>query len=550
MNKSNYFLKSNQSKLYFNLCLYLLLLATSIKLIPFAFDDAHIHFRISENLASHGQPFYNIGEKVMATSSPVWTYLLSLFSSFNFNLPIATAVINPLFTVLGSFIWTESLKKVDVSKKNLIFFQITYIGLMIPSCAGLMETPLAMLLLGTGIFFLQKKTPLSWIFISLAVFTRFEIIVFVPLGIIPFLFEKERYRHIIYLFLSLALLSALTFSTYGAIIPQTAKAKLVVYQLTALDTLRSVLSSIIPLDISMPYIEKSISLIKKILSKTSVIASNKEAVQKLIASTFFFIKAMAILTLIGFAGFLIRSISWKKIFHNTDLIRLLLISSGGLIVAIAYINSHVFLHAWYQPLFAVPILVLALLFATQNALVYRILYRVLLILPFILLGQYMIGSVSPKYLPTNARGARVQRYIQVGALLYSRAPSSRLMTSEIGGLGIGFKGYIHDGVGLITPDALKYHKIYYGTGGQIPPGYVNEKRPEFIVTYPIFAKRFAESVDADNYVKLNIPAFSASYASLIERDNIWGCKELCIYIRNDALDKPALDSLITSLRAL
>src|SRR3954470_12948203 len=52
------------------------------RLYPFAFDDAYIHFRIARHLAQDGQPYYNVGDAVMASSSSVWTLVLAaLFAS-------------------------------------------------------------------------------------------------------------------------------------------------------------------------------------------------------------------------------------------------------------------------------------------------------------------------------------------------------------------------------------------------------------------------------------------------------------------------------------
>jgi len=41
-------------------------------------DDAYIHLRIAHNMIRTGHPYFNLGERVMVTSSPVWTLLLVL----------------------------------------------------------------------------------------------------------------------------------------------------------------------------------------------------------------------------------------------------------------------------------------------------------------------------------------------------------------------------------------------------------------------------------------------------------------------------------------
>ena len=42
-----------------------------------AYDDAYIHLRIVRNFLQHGYAWFNPGERVMATSSPLWTALLA-----------------------------------------------------------------------------------------------------------------------------------------------------------------------------------------------------------------------------------------------------------------------------------------------------------------------------------------------------------------------------------------------------------------------------------------------------------------------------------------
>jgi hypothetical protein len=50
-------------------------------------DDAYIHMRIAHNLLRTGHPYFNPGERVMVTSSPVWTLLLSL-TAWQRRLPV------------------------------------------------------------------------------------------------------------------------------------------------------------------------------------------------------------------------------------------------------------------------------------------------------------------------------------------------------------------------------------------------------------------------------------------------------------------------------
>lgn len=40
-------------------------------------DDAYIHLRIAQNLIRTGHPYFNPGDPVMVTSSPIWTIVLA-----------------------------------------------------------------------------------------------------------------------------------------------------------------------------------------------------------------------------------------------------------------------------------------------------------------------------------------------------------------------------------------------------------------------------------------------------------------------------------------
>jgi len=94
---------------------------------------------------------------------------------------------------------------------------------------------------------------------------------------------------------------------------------------------------------------------------------------------------------------------------------------------------------------------------------------------------------------------RVSNYLRISSYLYKFCADCTLMTSEIGGLGYGFKGKVLDGFGLGDPEAVKYHPMRvpeqrqsYGIGA-IPLGYARERKPDFIVSMPIFTMEYRNS---------------------------------------------------------
>jgi len=103
----------------------------SVKLKPFAEDDAYIHFRIAENLVKYQAPYFNLSERVMATSSFIWTIFLAGLTLLNEPLPTLVAIVNPALTVLGSVIWTLLLMRLvhkEISPLLLVWFQCVYVG--------------------------------------------------------------------------------------------------------------------------------------------------------------------------------------------------------------------------------------------------------------------------------------------------------------------------------------------------------------------------------------------------------------------------------------
>src|SRR5512141_2686626 len=82
--------------------LFIILLSLNLTLRSYLFDDAYIHARIANHLAQNGQPYYNLGEAVNASSSSVWVLLLALiFKLFGEQLWIIS-LLNAGFTALGT----------------------------------------------------------------------------------------------------------------------------------------------------------------------------------------------------------------------------------------------------------------------------------------------------------------------------------------------------------------------------------------------------------------------------------------------------------------
>ena len=514
----------------------LVLAVVSIRCLPFAFDDAYIHFRIAENFVAYGVPYFNASEAVMATSSPVWTCVLALLSLLPGALPVLTALINSVFTVLGAWVWSAILSQVverNISRTTSSLFRLAYIGVLLPSSVGLMETPLAMLLLGWGALLLIHTRAAGWFFIALAIFTRYELVTFAILAAVAHIATtRKNILHSALLFcIPIALVSAFLVFFFSSPIPHTVTAKQIVYSLSPAQVLVDVFHNLVP------RVDNPI-LVLPIASPLRVLVS-------------------ALLEWIGMAGVLVfaaitcMTLPLPEMLSDTRQRWSLCIGSTGVLIGLAYIIKHVFLHEWYVPLFAVPVLLFAFAVSWRNSLT-LVTAVTLSLLPLATVVEYSLAATGDASILRAAKpGARVQRYMQVGTALHELFPEARLMTSEIGGLGMSFRGTILDGVGLITPTALQYHPIpgsASGVGG-IPAGLIREMKPELIVSYPVFLKDVENTDAVQEYVRLSMPAFSKEYRKILGTNGLWGCDTLLVYVRRDRADSATINSLKKALRA-
>jgi hypothetical protein len=152
-----------------------LLLIPHIKLQNYVYDDAYIQIRIATHLVDYGQPFFNIGERVNASSSPVWTILVAavlMVSKFHL---VGIAVLNAAISALGVLAFIELLG-FDATRPaiNKILLGAGFLAITLPSSIGWMETPLALLVTSVALLRYEKNRPDAFILFGLAPFIRLE----------------------------------------------------------------------------------------------------------------------------------------------------------------------------------------------------------------------------------------------------------------------------------------------------------------------------------------------------------------------------------------
>src|SRR5579862_8108957 len=107
-------------------------------------DDVYIHLRIAQNLIRTGHPYFNPGEPVMVTSSPVWTILLAcnglLFGTQNTLWVWNALCVAVASTASYALAWFHVRSLGGVYKITALLLPVTVIAALSNSSPG-METP-------------------------------------------------------------------------------------------------------------------------------------------------------------------------------------------------------------------------------------------------------------------------------------------------------------------------------------------------------------------------------------------------------------------------
>lgn len=487
------------------LSLFFILSYMQLTLFNYIQDDAYIHFRIAENLVNSGLPYFNLNEPFMSSSSSLWTIFLALnFSLIGTDYITYLPIINSLFTVLSLYVFLKILENYLERKLRIfeiLIFIFSYLSILMPSSIGLMETPLTILIVSLSIYLLMNNKLYGFALLTFAVFLRLEIAIFLIIISLIYMYKNPKNIFQITLIIIIASMPFIIYDLYffKTLLPLTAKAKSIVYDLSILS-------------VAMTSVPSAYGLIGKIIEVILIfiilffILKNKENIKFNLLTIYFL--------------------------------------SGVLLLA-AYILKSTFLFGWYLPLYLIPI------FLYLSYAVFKIDKPILLVLLILVLFPFYKESIKTIYASITAdyskfsnfkSGARVQKYLEISKQLYLKYPNVTLLTSEIGGLGYGFKGYILDGMGLIQPLCLKYHPMSIpnqrssGGIGAIPVGCVKEVLPEIIVSYDIFIESLSKNNILGKYNHYIEPIFTSTDMKLTTSHEIWGSTKLNIYIRKD-IDK-------------
>ena len=497
----------------FALLLAAVSLVLHLRFVEYADDDAYIHMRVARNFWLHGEPYFNLGERVMASTSPLWIILTSPFAALGDAQPIAVAVLNALVLVGAAITWSAVYEKLFQSRRSweravatlVVFFTLA------PASMGLMESSLAMLLVGLGFLGALRGSWWGMPAAITAIFVRPECAVFCVSALAIKCMRRavcSRSEVItgLAIFISLALFQIFQF---GTLYPHTARVKELVYQLNGEEFVRALL-----------------------------VAGYGEWMAKSmlpwVACVVVVLMAWMILQSKGVTrnGLRILSALLSSIF-------VVFVAPAALIIAV-YAVKRVLVFPWYAPLFLVPLHLVFLGFFMAGGLSRRLLAGVLL-LPLIFTSLAALAViVRPACAVSFDAGARARHLRHVGLELAQEFPSAVMMAPEIGALGFEFKGKIVDAVGLASPEALKFHPLKVpeqrptSAHGGVPAALVVYVRPKLVVGLEGFMLDFLKSNESAAYDIRRTSPVDSDDLIFIPNGRVFGSNALIIAVRRDS----------------
>lgn len=490
-----------------------------IRLYHYAEDDAYIHFRVAEHLFLHGVPYYNLDEIVKVSTSSGWTIFLTLllgvahFLGAEHDFPLLVAIANAFFTLCGTAVYTQILATLlpeQATPTAKLLFQTSFLAFTIPSSIGLMETPLALMTAGVGLYLLLLHKPAGFAALSFAAYSRLELLLPLALALFLVIIQKQyRFRSLV-AYLAIGLTPLLIYDLYffQTVIPHSIIAKANVYSIPQSQTIFQIL-----------------------LSMTPKISTNSDWISLVVCSIFLSMIPLTLFTAL---------IEWRKDGNYWPL----LYCSWGILVIAGYLIGHALVFNWYMPLYTIPILMAYFLNSSPpNYPRQKVIKSQIVVLFFIsataIVGTFYAALYDPSAFTLFIAGSRVKTYLYVGSILNEQYPNATLLTSEIGGLGYSFKGKVSDAAGLASPDALDFHPMTIpeeraeGSIGAIPPAYVVKESPDLIVTYDLFAQALMRDVAIQQYNLILFPAYRPQDAVYAKDEELWGSEYLRVYIHKD-----------------
>ncbi|MBL8145880.1 MAG: hypothetical protein JNL34_05795 [Anaerolineae bacterium] len=197
-------------------------------------DDPFITYRYAENLLAYGQLVFNPGEPVLATTTPLYALIMTVFGSVGLPIPAASSVFNLLCEAVLLAVLYGIIRSIGLARwQTDVAFGLTALLVIIDrsfsvASWGGMETPLFVLLLfATLLQIIQRRYSRGAVTGSLATLTRPDgIIVLALLAGVMLVRERRLAWRQALIALAIGLPWVIfAWSTYGTFIPQSVTAK-------------------------------------------------------------------------------------------------------------------------------------------------------------------------------------------------------------------------------------------------------------------------------------------------------------------------------------
>ncbi|MFO7526438.1 MAG: hypothetical protein R6W68_13385 [Ignavibacteriaceae bacterium] len=163
--------------------------------LSFRQDDAYIFYSYAKNIAEGNGYVFNLGEKVNATTSPLYTLLLAAL--YLLIKPFATEslhVIGIIISVISILIVLLLMKKILADRKLYEYCALIFLCLPLLKFGFGMETFLNLALITASVyFFVQNKLIISSIFAGLSILARLDSVLFAGTLFLIYVSEYKKF---------------------------------------------------------------------------------------------------------------------------------------------------------------------------------------------------------------------------------------------------------------------------------------------------------------------------------------------------------------------
>jgi hypothetical protein len=448
---------------------------------PRTVDDAYITFRYASNIVRGMGFVYNLGERVLGTTTPLYTLILSALHLFFTDLELVALVTNAVADVATAALMHLLIVKVTGRHTTAVLCSLLFVfsaGSIRFTSGGLESGVFVFLLLLSLWLFINERYIFSGISVALTALTRPEGLLLFFVVIIVYFFRFRRFPWHLALAGVGTLLPWTAFSIvyFGSPVPHSVLAKKISYDFPPMYAIKNLLGYLVTH--ILPLWVVGVSRLAKYGFCAAVLGFGSVAAYRVWARSE------------NFMAFWLFPIVYIG----------------------AYTAANPPVWEWYAvPL--IPFTIIALVLGAAEVvepLAYRILsprnfrvVQVVLISFLLIAGTFQVLQIVQH----DPRQGRELAYADIARKLNGiYRPGHTISGPEIGTLGYKLPdSRILDPQGLVSPQALPFrqaiardlevkdYRVVWVVGSSVPPDLIEEELPEFVITFEVFAGLLLES---------------------------------------------------------